>query len=489
MKNQVGIIGAGIGGMATAIRLASEGFRVTVFEKNEMAGGKVGEFRENGFRFDMGPTVFTLPELIDELFHKAGRNPSEYISYKALEQSCRYFYEDGTVIDAYADTERFAEELASKTGEPPKNIRKFLKKSKDLYDLTANIFVFNSIHDPRDLLTKDVLRGLLNFHRIDAFKTMHAANRKRFDNDKVVQLFDRYATYNGSSPYRAPGTLNIIPHLEHNRGVYFPEKGMYSVVEALYKLAESLDVEFRFNTPVKKLEAGENEVKSLITDDGEYQFDYLVNDSDVNYFYSNLLRDQKFLKKHLKHEKSSSAVIFFWGVMNRFPQLKLHNILFSKDYDAEFDQLFNHKLIHRDPTVYLFIGSKAVEDDAPVGSENWYVMVNAPENTGQNWSKLIKNVRRDIVVKINRMLGINIERFIAYERVMYPGTIEERTSSWRGSLYGNSSNGRYAAFNRHPNFSKKYRNLFFTGGSVHPGGGIPLCLASAKIVEDKIRRR
>lgn len=489
MQNHVGIIGAGIGGLAAAIRLASVGFRVTVLEKNERAGGKVGELREDGYRFDTGPTVFTMPELINELFLKAGKDPSEYFSFQSLEQSCRYFYEDGTTIDAYSDQRLFAEELAAKTGESKENVRHFLEKSKNLYDLTANVFVFNSIHDPKNVWNKDSLKALMHFHKLDAFKTMHEVNQKWFSSEKVVQLFDRYATYNGSSPYRAPGTLNIIPHLEHNMGVYFPVNGMYSIVEALQKLAESLDVEFLFNTPVERVEAGNKEVKKVIANNGAYRFDYVVNDSDVHYFYSNLLKDQKFLRKSLKPEKSSSAVIFLWGVMNSFSDLNLHNILFSEDYRSEFHHLFNRKLIYHDPTVYIFIGSKAVSGDAPLGSENWYVMINAPENTGQNWSKLINNARKNVVLKINRMLGIDIEQFIASERVICPVTIEENTSSWHGSLYGNSSNGKFAAFNRHPNFSKKYKNLFFTGGSVHPGGGIPLCLASAKIVEDKMKGR
>jgi len=330
MKNEVGIIGAGIGGLASAIRLASEGFRVSVLEKNEKAGGKIGEFRENGYRFDMGPTVFTMPELINELFHKAGKDPSEYFSYKSLEQSCRYFYEDGTTIDAYADPNHFADELAEKTGESAENIHRFLRKSKKLYDLTANIFVFNSIHDAKNIFNKNSLKALMNIHKIDAFRTMHEVNQKRFTSDKVTQLFDRYATYNGSSPYKAPGTLNIIPHLEHNMGVYFPERGMYSIVDALQKLAESVGVEFHFNTQVIGIEEVDGELESVITDKGEYKFDYVVNDTDVHYFYSNLLKDKEFLKKHLKPEKSSSALIFFWGVMNRFPDLKLHNILFSR---------------------------------------------------------------------------------------------------------------------------------------------------------------
>jgi phytoene desaturase len=486
MQETTGIIGSGIGGLAAAVRLSSDGYQVTVFEKNGRPGGKINQLKGQGYRFDTGPTVFTMPELIDELFLKAGKQTSSYLSYKSLDQSCRYFWEDGTLIDAYSEGDRFINELVKKTGESGENLNRFLNKSKELYDLTANIFVFNSIHERKNLFTKDSLKALLNIHRIDALTTMHEVNRKRFSSEKTVQLFDRYATYNGSSPYRAPGTLNIIPHLEHNMGVYFPDKGMYSIVESLHQLAKEQGVKFHFSEPVKKLEVSKNKVDRLITSKGTYGFNHVINDSDVNYFYSHLLQDNKLLKKTLKPEKSSSALILFWGINTQFPDLKLHNILFSEDYEAEFEYLFQRRLIYYDPTVYIFIGSKELEGEAPKGHENWYVMINVPENTGQNWANLKKEARKNILIKINRMLSINIENHIEYEEIMDPVTIERDTSSWHGSLYGNSSNGRAAAFNRHPNFSKKYKNLYFTGGSVHPGGGIPLCLASAKIVEKKI---
>jgi len=170
-----------------------------------------------------------------------------------------------------------------------------------------------------------------------------------------------------------------------------------------------------------------------------------------------------------------------------FPQLDLHNIFFSANYREEFRVLSHKQEIYDDPTVYLFVTSKVVVGDAPEGKENWYVMIHVPENLGQDWDGLIEQARKNILNKLYRMLGTKIESSILKEFVADPRSIESDTWSHRGSLYGNSSNSRVAAFSRHPNFIRKYKGLYFVGGSVHPGGGIPLCLASAKIVDHRIK--
>ena len=193
------------------------------------------------------------------------------------------------------------------------------------------------------------------------------------------------------------------------------------------------------------------------------------------------------LKKRLsKLEPSSSALVFYWGIKKTSPELDVHNILFSENYQEEFKKLFVEKTIYDDPTVYLFISSKIVKTDAPEGKENWFVMINAPSDANQDWDELVQRARQNIVNKINRILKTNIEDFIECEQITSPLTIQENTLSQGGALYGNSSNSMFAAFLRHPNFLNSIKNMYFVGGSVHPGGGIPLCLASAKIVDNEI---
>jgi phytoene dehydrogenase-like protein len=207
---------------------------------------------------------------------------------------------------------------------------------------------------------------------------------------------------------------------------------------------------------------------------------------DVFPTYKNLLKGIKIPRKKLNQERSSSAVIFYWGINRKFEQLDLHNIFFSQDYKAEFDAIFNKKIIGDDFTVYVNITSKNVPTDAPKDAENWFVMINTPADYGQDWEKIKERLREKTIVKLNRMLNVDLNDLIQEEEVLTPPMIQDKTSSHLGALYGSSSNDKMAAFLRHPNFSSSIKNLYFCGGSVHPGGGIPLCLLSAKIATDLI---
>jgi phytoene dehydrogenase-like protein len=207
---------------------------------------------------------------------------------------------------------------------------------------------------------------------------------------------------------------------------------------------------------------------------------------DVYFTYKQLLKDEQQPQKILKQERSSSALIFYWGIKKQFSSLGLHNIFFTNDYQEEFKHLFETKSVYHDPTVYINISSKHQPNDAPEGCENWFTMINVPNNIGQDWEQFKTQARANILKKLSKNFNQDIEALITTEAVLDPVTIEEKTSSYRGSLYGTSSNNQFAAFLRHANFSKKLKNLYFVGGSVHPGGGIPLALLSAKIVAEMI---
>ena len=215
--------------------------------------------------------------------------------------------------------------------------------------------------------------------------------------------------------------------------------------------------------------------------------DVVVSNMDIVPTYRHLMPAQKAPEKSLRQERSSSAVIFYWGVNRSFPDLDLHNIFFSEDYKAEFDALFADKTLTADPTVYVNITAKDVQGDAPVGKENWFVMINAPHDVGQDWDTLSQELRKVILDKLNRILKINLEDCIEEEFLVTPPMIADKTASFTGALYGAASNDRMTAFLRHANFSRQISNLYFCGGSVHPGGGIPLCLLSAKIVANLVK--
>ncbi len=488
MPEKITVIGAGIAGLAAAIRLSAKGFDVDVYEKNSNPGGKMSEFTESGFRFDTGPSLFTMPAMIEELFKLAGEDITGYFGYKRLNNTCRYFFNNGKIIDGYQDVEAFIAELVGKAGEDGENVRAYLKHSRDIYNATSPVFIMSSLHILKNYFRKDFLKAFLFLPRLNAFQTMNGYNSRHFRSKEAIQIFNRFATYNGSNPFKAPATLMVIPHLEHNIGAFFPDKGIYQVATALEQLAIKQGVRFFYDAEVTRIYTENNKVAGIEVLGRKIASDYIVTDTDIYFLYKNLLRDVQFPKRWFRHERSTSAMIFYWGMKLQSKSPDLHNILFSGDYKEEFRHLFELKEIYHDPTIYIFISSKVVTEDAPRNCENWFVMINVPENTGQAWDALIEEVREHIKGKILRVLGIRVDDHILFEKFMDPASIESRTASYRGSLYGNSSNSVFAAFNRHPNFSRRIRGLYCAGGSVHPGGGIPLCLASAKIVADLVGR-
>ncbi|MDB4497622.1 FAD-dependent oxidoreductase, partial [Flavobacteriaceae bacterium] len=316
--------------------------------------------------------------------------------------------------------------------------------------------------------------------------TLHDYNTKSFKDSRLVQLFDRFATYNGSSPYQTPGIMSMIPHLEQYYGTFFPTGGMHSITQSIYQLALDLGVKFHFNSKVDKIHISNKKAIGISSNEKDFFSDIVISNSDVVPTYRSLLKGQKSPEKMLRQPRSSSALIFYWGIRKEFHALDLHNIFFSEDYNQEFKYIFKKQQVYNDPTVYVNITSKENKSDAPKGCENWFVMVNVPSNTGQDWDNIINNVRSNILKKLSISLSVNLEDLIESETVLDPRLIESKTNSYQGALYGASSNNKFAAFLRHPNFSQQISNLYFCGGSVHPGGGIPLCLLSGKIVSDLI---
>ena len=487
MKKAI-IIGSGVGGLATALRLKAQGLDVVVFENNSYPGGKLSSFNLGQYRFDAGPSLLTMPHYIDELFELFNENPKDYFNYKRKDISCKYFWEDKTVLNAYSDKNKFINEI-NKVLKVDKNIvTKYLLKAKKKYDLTKNIFLEQSLHKIKTYLSSDLIKGIFNLYIFQINKTLDTVNQDELKEPHLVQLFNRFATYNGSSPFKTPGMMTLIQHLEQEYGTFVSEKGMINISKSIFDLAKRNGVKFEFNKLVNEIVLKNNKVVGVKVNNSVIESDFVVSNMDIVPTYKKLLKKSYQPKKVLNQERSSSALIFYWGIKKTFKNLELHNILFSNNYKKEFDSIFELGTISDDPTVYINITSKDVVSDAPKESENWFVMINSPNDTGQDWNEIIKTVRKNTINKINRTLNIDIESFIEFEKVFSPKTIEKNTQSYLGSLYGSSSNNKMSAFLRHPNFSKHIQNLYFCGGSVHPGGGIPLCLLSAKIVSELIKK-
>lgn len=480
------IIGAGVGSLGLSIRLALQGHEVEVYEANDYPGGKLHQFELGRFRFDGGPSLFTMPQYMTELFELAGRHPKDYFEYDKLDEACRYFWEDGTQLKGYSDPKRFTEEASQVLGVPSEVIQEYFDYAENIYQHSGKIFLEKSLHKMDTWLSKETLASMLKIAQFDLFKSMNRANKIRLGEPHLVQLFNRFATYNGSNPYRAPGILNVIPWFEHGFGTFAPKGGMIEIPNSLHRLAKDLGVKFHFNAPVDEITYNKRKAKGIKSGGNIFQADTVVSNADVFFTYKKLLPNLKAPEKKLNQERSSSAVVFYWGLHKSFDELGLHNILFSDNYKSEFESIFDKKELPEDPTVYINISSKTNSSDAPDGGENWFVMINAPSHTGQDWDSETQKLKARVIKKINRILKCDVSKLIVEERIWTPQGIEEDTRSYQGALYGTSSNDQMAAFLRHPNFSNLLDNLYFCGGSVHPGGGIPLALLSAKITAEMI---
>ncbi len=477
------IIGSGVAGLSSSIHLAKKGYSVHVFEKNATYGGKLTQIQLEKYRFDAGPSLFTMPQYVTEMLDHAH---FEKFEFEKLETLCHYFFSDGTTFNAPSNKEEFFSLAANTFQEPESQIRKFLKQSEKTYQITAPVFLQSSLHKIKTYINRSGIYGILNLWRIDMFRNMNTAISKTFQNKNIIQLFNRYATYNGSDPYRAPATLNVIPHLEYHYGAFLPKDGMQSIAKILYEQALSLGVEFHFNTEVRTIYKSNNSLTHLeLPNNTLFKSDIFIANCDAKLLYKKLLKTTV-PQKLKKAENSSSALIFYWGIKKEFPQLDVHNIFFAEDYQKEFQSIFQAKSCQEDPTIYINITSKKIKSDAPNGCENWFVMINTPCNDGQDWDTFRAEAKEKIIAKLSKTLGCDIASLIEVEEYLDPVRIEQFTGSNKGSLYGSSSNHRMSAFFRQANFSSKYKNLYFCGGSVHPGGGIPLCMLSAKILSDII---
>lgn len=488
LKPKAIIVGAGIAGIATAIRLQKQGYEVIVFDSASVVGGKIKSYKWQNFRFDTGPSLFTLPKLVDDIFELCGKNPRQYFDYQPLKLVTKYFYSDGITIDSYSNPEKFAEEVELKLQVKKSVIHKFLQKQKRNYELLAPIFLENPIHIFSRLLKIKNIPALICVSNPILLFPMNLVNSYIFKNKYLTKIFNRYGTYNGSNPYKMPSLFNIISHLEHNVGAYLPSKGMVEIVNSLNKLALEMGVQFRLNSFVDEIIIENNTAIGVISNQNKYFSDIVISNMDVDFSYKKLLKTQKAPSIHINTPKSTSALIFHWAINKNFSELDVHNIMFADNYKAEFEYLFNKKITFFDPTIYVYISSKQVPKDAPNDSENWFVMINMPHLTDKNIDYDIDNIKKIITDKINKQLKTDINKYIIHENITTPQSLQNTTHSYLGSLYGGSSNTILSAFLRHPNFSS-IKKMYFCGGTVHPGGGIPLCLLSAKITSELIAEK
>ena len=484
--SRAAVVGAGIGGLAAAALLAKAGRQVTVFDQAAHAGGKAASRALGGFRFDTGPSLFTLPQVFRGFFARLGRDLRDYLEPVPLAPLCAYEFADGTRLHSDSDRAAFAAELARAGVATRTELDAYLARSAGMWAAAGELFLTRSLHEPGTYLSRPGLRAIRNAARLAPFMTLHDANARAFADPRAVQLFDRYATYNGSSPFRTPATMQIIPHVEYTFGGYALQGGIVALPRALERVCRELGVEFRLGERVGRIVVENGRCRGVESAGGVSAAEVVVSNADVLSTYRTLLREPRApeARRHERLEPSLSGLVFLWGVNRRFPDLQVHNIFFSADYPAEFEAIFRRLDMPAEPTIYLNITSKVTPADAPPGGENWFMLLNAPRDAGQDWPALAARAKKAVLARLSQSLGCDPEPFIIAETTITPADIARDTGSTFGSLYGIASHGPLAAFLRHPNRSRRIRGLYFAGGSVHPGGGLPLALLSGVLAAD-----
>ena len=473
------IIGSGIGGMACAATLAKSGQKIKILEQNNHVGGKAGKIKVNGYEFDTGPSLLTYPNWFDDLFLSCGKNPRDYFNYIRLENVTRYFFDEGKFVDVVSDLEETAENFEKKLGIDKNEFLKYFKKWEDIYKISEEVFLKGEFKIDYKFI-KNSIKWISKSGISNIFKSMATYN-KRLQNPALEKIMNRFATYTGSSPFETPAFMNQLAVVEMVLGGFYPNGGIFNLPKALEKLCLDLGVEFEFNCKIEKIEALKNNFK-LLSSKQEYNATKLI--SNIDYFTTQDLLGNT--NKIFQSALSTSCIVFYWGVKANFDKLKLHNIIFSEDYKKEFTEIFQDKVIPNDPTIYINISSKMDSDHAPEGCENWFVMINIPAQSNHISDDQIKRVKKLIIKNVFNKFKVDINKLIEFEEVLTPKKLFENTGSYLGALYGNHQNSIYSIMKRKKNQDQKMKNLFYVGGTVHPGGGMPLALRSGVNTANKI---
>jgi phytoene desaturase len=480
------VVGGGVGGLAAAIQLAARGSRVLLLEKNERVGGKLNIVQECGYTFDTGPSLLTMPWVLRDLFETASVRLEDELEIIPVEPTCRYRWPDGTRFDAYQTLPLLMREIRNLDPRDVAGFMRFMAYAHRIYGAVSGPFLQNPFDGLRDLLTPALLRDAW---KIDPLRTVHRAVRSFFRSPYLRQVFDRYATYNGSSPYRAPATLNLIAYVEFVEGGWYVRGGMYRLALALERLARRLGVDIRTHSPVERVVLRDGVARGVVLAGGQVlDAAAVVVNADPRYAYEQLLTDRRHAAARLaKLDPSCSGFILLLGVDRVYRDVAHHNIFFSADYPGEFAAIFGRRMPALDPTVYVCATSLTDPGHAPAGHMNLFVLVNTPaldEHT--NWEHAAADYRNVVVRKLERMGLRDLSDHVVYERIITPADLQARYNAPGGAIYGLASNGMFSAFLRPPLRARDTRRLYFVGGGTHPGGGIPLVMLSGRAVAQRV---
>jgi phytoene desaturase len=496
--DRIGVIGGGLGGLSAACTLAARGHEVVLFEKNEWLGGKAAVFEEGGFRFDMGPTILTVPQVLRRVFAEAGRRMEDELDLVRLDPQWRCFFEGGEVLDLYEETDRMASEIEqfSARRQDAQGYRDLIELSERLHGISERFFFWKSVEDLKDTMDFRGSFSLSTLRDVLALRmgsTVAGTIRRRVKDPRVAQMLDHFTQYVGSSPYASPAVLCSIAHMQTEEGVWYPMGGTRAVPNALERLARDLDVEIRCGVSVDGLRVEKGQVVGVdVEERGRHEFVPLaaaVSNMDSVRTYRELVGgDLARRSKTEGYEAACSGVVLYLGLDRAYEHLAHHNFVFSRDPEVEFDQIYRQGVPADDPSCYLAAPARTEPSVAPAGGEALYVLVHTPYlRPGQDWSRMLPEYRTKILDKLARCGGMpDLEERIVVERSLTPQDIHDRYRVLDGAIYGLASHGRFLGAFKPGNRSRTVEGLYLAGGAAHPGPGMPMVLMSGWIAADSL---
>jgi phytoene desaturase len=483
------IIGAGIGGITTAVYLAKNGYSVSVYEKNLAPGGRCGQIIRDGHRFDLGATMLMMPGIYHEVFDSLGVRLEEGSDIVPMENLYRIFFGNGTILDFTADKERMKPQLERIEPGSYKKSEKYITKGYKIYRLGIDRLIGRNFYNIFQMVN---LKNIPLLFRIRAFTPHFKYARRFFTHEHLLMAYTFQNIYVGQSPFDAPALFSMVPAAEITEGSFFPSRGgMFRIVEKMLAAAEENGVQFHYGNPVKQIIVSGNKTTGIILQNSnEIKADIIISNADLPYAYRNLLPDKR-KSIHLdKLKYSCSAICFHWGLDKVYPQLDHHNVFLSDGFRESLDSIFRDKSVGDNPSFYIHAPARTDPTAAPFEHDTISVAVavgHIDKNFRQVWEEIRKNTRLAVINRLKRHGLEDIESHIKFEICFLPEDWENACNISRGSVFGSLGHnifqmGYFRPHNRHD----KYKNLYFVGGSTHPGNGIPNVLLSAKLVSERI---